>query len=204
MRRACQVLGVVGISLFVLSAFTPLPNLLSCWLGTSQRLEKADALVVLAAGMQSKGVLNDASLRRAVQGIVLERKGLAALLVFSGSPINGGHPTEAEVRTALARDLGVSPRAILTDVGAHTTREEAIRLADLLKPRGVHRILLVTDSQHMVRALPLFERAGFDVLPATADDVSEAVESPEGRLRLVRNVLQEFFARVYYRSAGYL
>ena len=144
MRRTCQGLGVVGIAVFVFCAFTPLPSLLSRWLGTPQRPGTADAIVVLGAGMQAESVLSDDSLRRAVQGIVLERKAMAPLLVFSGPAIRKGLPTEAEVRAGLARDLGVSPRAILTDNGAHTTREEAIRFADLLKPRGVHRILLVT------------------------------------------------------------
>jgi uncharacterized SAM-binding protein YcdF (DUF218 family) len=87
---------------------------------------------------------------------------------------------------------------------ARTTREEAVRLRATLGLRGVRSILLVTDSQHMLRAQGLFDRAGFEVLPAPADDFSSAATEPEERLRLMRRVGQEILARLYYRLAGYL
>ena len=93
---------------------------------------------------------------------------------------------------------------ILTETGARTTREEAARIARRLEPRAVRRILLVTDSEHLTRAMALFERAGLEVLPAPADSVSPATEGPEGRLELLRRLSQELMARLYYRLAGYL
>jgi uncharacterized SAM-binding protein YcdF (DUF218 family) len=84
------------------------------------------------------------------------------------------------------------------------TREEVIFVRALLQPRGVRRILLVTDSQHMSRARVLFERAGFEVFPTSVDDVSNREAGPEQRLRLMRWVLKEFVARLYYWVAGYL
>lgn len=159
--------------------------------------------MVLAGGLQPDGLLSDLSLRRALQGIVLHREGLASLLVFLGEA-RGEHPSEASIRAELARQLGISPKAILTEAGARTTREEAVRVEKLLRPMGVGRILLVTDSQHMTRAQALFERAGFEVLPAPANDFSSAAVAPEERLRLVRRIAQEFIARLYYRMAGYL
>jgi uncharacterized SAM-binding protein YcdF (DUF218 family) len=56
----------------------------------------------------------------------------------------------------------------------------------------------------MVRAQALFERVGFEVFPAEADDFSRAAAGPEERLQLMRRVAQEFVARLYYRLAGYL
>jgi hypothetical protein len=52
--------------------------------------------------------------------------------------------------------------------------------------------------------VPLFERVGFEVLPAPADSVSSVTRSPEARLRLLRHLSQELMARLYYRLAGYL
>jgi len=172
-------------------------------LETPSRLETAEAIVVLGAGVSENGVLGDDSLRRAIQGIVLQRKGSAPLLVLSGPATNRG-PTEAAVRAALARDLGVSQDAIITEEMGWTTREEASRIGALLRDRQVRRILLVTNSQHMDRAQRLFERVGLEVLPATADDISDSDSSPEGRLKLMRIALQEIIARLYYRMAGYL
>ncbi len=85
-----------------------------------------------------------------------------------------------------------------------TTREEAQRMAALLGPRGVRTILLVTDPQHLIRARRLFERAGFRVLAAVADDVGTTPQDAEGRLKLTRVIVIEVLARLYYRAAGYL
>ena len=198
----CRFFGLAAVVLFFTTAFTPLPNLLSRWLGTPARLNPAEAIVVLGAGIQPDGVLGDTSLRRALHGMVLHRKGLASLLLFSG-PGRGG-PAEAEVRAELARTLGISPEVILTESEAQTTREESVNSGALLRARGVGRILLVTDSHHMVRAKDLFEHADFEVLPASTDELSSGISDPEGRLKLMRRVLQEVIARLYYRIAGYL
>ena len=87
---------------------------------------------------------------------------------------------------------------------ARTTREEAVEVGKLLKPRGIQRILLVTDGDHMARALPLFERAGFEVLPAPVFDTVYDAAGPEDRLSTSRSMLMELGARLYYRAAGYL
>lgn len=188
---------------FFAIAFTPLPNFISRRLEIPSQLEPAGAIVVLAASVSEDGVLGEDSLRRAIQGILLQRKGLAPLLVLSGPALKNG-PTEAAVRGELARKLGVPSNAILAEETARTTREEAIRIGALLHARQVRRILLVTSTDHMQRAQRLFERAGFEVLPATAEDGSRTSRSPEGRLKFMRQVLQEVLARLYYRVAGYL
>lgn len=196
-------LGVVGVALFVASAFSPLPNLLTRWLSIPPRLEPAEAIVVLGGGLRQDGVPSNASLRRVLHGIVLYRAGLASRLVLLGEARAGGS-TEAQVRAELAGRLGISPAAVLTDAGARTTREEAVRVGSLLGPTGVRRILLVTDSLHMARARGVFERAGFEVLAAPADELSSLERNPEKRLQLMRRVLEELLGWLYYRAAGYL
>jgi uncharacterized SAM-binding protein YcdF (DUF218 family) len=198
-----RVVGAIGLGLFLLSAFTPLPNVLSRWAATPPRVQAADAIVVLGGGLWPDGSLSNASLRRALQGIVLHRKGFAPVLVFLGPGVDG-ELAEAEVRSALARDLGTARDAILAETGALTTREEAARVKALLVPKGVRRILLVTDSHHLARARSVFEGAGFEVLPAPADDTPNSADQPESRLKLMRRVAEELLARLYYRLARYL
>lgn len=197
-----RLLGLGAVVLFLLASFTPLPNALNRWAGVPAQLEPAGAIVVLAAGLAGKGVLSDLSLRRALYGIKLYHQGFAPILAFSGPATRQG-PEEAQVRADMARLFGVSPTAIIMEVTAQTTREEATRMAALLQPMGVHQILLVTSDEHMLRSRRLFENAGFTVLPAPVDDLSYG-RKPEARLRLMRYVTQEFLARAYYRVAGYL
>ncbi len=203
--RVCRTLGLVGILLFAISAFSPVPNLLVGQERATARLDRAEAIVVLGGeGVRSEATLGSDSLRRAIKGIVLYRQGFAPLLVFLGVGSHGRR-SEAEVRAELAYQLGVSRESILTDAGAWTTRTEAERVGRLLRPRGVRKILLVTDSEHLARASLVFKRAGFEVLPVPADDEVQILpHKPEDRLQLSRWIVQEFLARLYYRLAGYL
>jgi uncharacterized SAM-binding protein YcdF (DUF218 family) len=182
---------------------TPLPNALFRWSAIPSDVQAADAIVVLGAAVDPDGTLSPESQLRAIRGIALFREGWSAIVVFSG-PSNSGGPTEADVRAALARAMGVPSYAALTESGARTTREEARRIGAMLRTRNVGSILLVTDSQHMRRARALFQREELRVFPATADVRSGSGASPGGRLQLVRDVLGEWLALGYYRVAGYL
>ncbi|HTU01974.1 MAG TPA: YdcF family protein [Candidatus Sulfotelmatobacter sp.] len=201
--RLLRFVGFVAVMLFVVAAFTPVPNIVGNWLSVPAWAGEADAIVVLGGGMRGEGILEEASLRRTLQGILLFRRGLAPLLVLLGPSRTPDEPPEAEVRAELARDLGVPSPAILTESRAMTTRQEAGLVARLLAGRA-RKILLVTDSQHMARARPLFQRFGFTVLPFPADEVSLSAETPEGRLKLSRRVVREGLAQLYYRVAGYM
>jgi uncharacterized SAM-binding protein YcdF (DUF218 family) len=203
--RPGSVLGVLGaaaLALLLLLAFTPLAPALARRLTIPPRLEPADAIVVPGADVAPDGTLSGPSLRRTIHGIRLHRRGLAPWLVFAGMPARPRHPEEASVRAALARELGVPTPAIVT-LATWTTREEAERAREALAPRGVRRVLLVTDSDHLLRAGGVFERAGFDVLPAPADG-SPHDSTPENRLYLARDVAEELVARALYRLSGSL
>jgi len=207
MLRAPTFLRLIGalclVTFFVL-AFTPLAARLSHWLEQPPRLERAAAIVVLGGGgVRPDGTLSDTSLRRALRGIELYQRGLAPWLVFSGPRSPAGF-SEAEIRAVMARKLGVPAPAILVETTARTTHEEAARIGSILSARGARRILLVVDAQGMRRATGVFERAGFETLPAAADDVSGAPGTPEGRLALTRRVLIELSGLLYYHLVGYL
>src|SRR5262245_32955149 len=168
------------------------------------RLEPAAVIVVLGgSGVRADGSLADISVRRTLHGIGLFRRGLASRLLFSGSVSERGQG-EAEARAALAREIGVPDGAIMTESRARTTREEATLIAARLLPTGARRILLVSDAQSMRRAGAIFERVGFEVLAAPADDVPTFDIRPEERLRLMRRVLMETVGWLYYRAAGYI
>ena len=135
---------------------------------------------------------------RAVQGILLYRRGLAPLVVFSDSP------SEVHIRVELAQRLGLPLEAILIESAARTTREEAVRIGALLHARGIHRILLITDALSMWRAEGLFRRAGFDVLPAPSTSTGGTIGPPQDQLGFTLLIAEETTARFYYWLIGYL
>jgi uncharacterized SAM-binding protein YcdF (DUF218 family) len=195
--RGLRPLGLAGLLVFAVAAFTPLANLLNSWMGGVPTLEPADAIVVLGrGGTDSDGVLTNRSLRRVLHGIGLYGDGLAPELVLSGSV------EETRVRATLAHGLGVPAGAILTVAPAHTTREEAKLLRGLLLPRGRRRVLLVADPIDMPRARAVMERAGFTVLPAPT--AATGPSEPEARLGLLRDIVIELGGWTYYRLTGVL
>ena len=166
--------------------------------------QPADAIVVLGAGASPDGLLSDQSLRRLMGGLTLYRRGLAPRVIVLGPAYQGRGAVEAEIRATLARDMGVPAAALVVEGRGLTTRHEAAVTVERMKETGGRRILLVTGAQHMPRARLIFERAGFEVIPAPVVEISPAVRGPEGRLELARLVLQEAVARLYYRLSGKL
>jgi uncharacterized SAM-binding protein YcdF (DUF218 family) len=196
---ACRVVGAVTVAGVLVAVFTPLPTVVGRRLAVAPDVGPADAIVVLGAYVNRDGSLGDSSLRRALTGVTLYRRGLAPRLVLLGLD------TEAGTRARLAVDLGVEQGAILSDHDEPNTRSEAEALGRaLLQRRGLRTVLLVTDAIHMRRARALFERAGFTVRPAPTDDGLLAAGSLEDRARLCRAIGRELMALGYHKLLGYL
>jgi uncharacterized SAM-binding protein YcdF (DUF218 family) len=201
---ALRVTGALALLFFCAFAFTPLASVLDRLTAQPPNVQTADAIVVLGGGgVRGDGTLTDTSLRRTLHGIALYQRRLAPMIVLSGAPRASG-PSESGLRAELARALGLPDRAIITEGSALTTRGEAQRIAQVLLPRGVRRVLLVTDAQGMRRAAGVFTQAGFEPFPAPTDDVSIVGGGPEVRLDLARRILMELCALAYYHAAGYL
>jgi uncharacterized SAM-binding protein YcdF (DUF218 family) len=192
-----RYVGLIGLLLFVLAAFTPLANLLNIRMAGQAHIVPSDAIVVMGrGGADSDGVLTNRSLRRLLLGVDLYNGALAPVLVLSGSA------PETEARKALAREMGVPDKAILVSAKARTTREEASEIRGLLLPLGRPRILLVADPIDMPRTRVLMERSGFEVRPAPT--ASSGPSTPESRLGLCRDIAIELSAWAYYRLSGAL
>jgi len=185
----CRWVGLAGVIGLGLIGFTPVPNLLGALLSTPPRVGTAGAIVVLGGPEAQHG---------AFRGIVLYRQRMAPLLVFSGNL------ERTAFKVALAHDLGLPSGAVLTERRALTTRQEAERIGGLLRARGIQRILLVTDALSMRRARGLFERHGFDVLPAPSTSSGDSMGPPQDQLGFSVMIAEELTAQLYYRVMGYL
>jgi uncharacterized SAM-binding protein YcdF (DUF218 family) len=128
-----------------------------------------DAIVVLGGGIRHNGegrlgaVPRQPALERLAAGAALARRtGLP--LVLSGGSVDSGPPEADVLEASLEDQFGI--HALLLERKSRTTRENARETAALLLPRGYRRIVLVTSSVHMRRAVGEFNRAGFLVTPA--------------------------------------
>ncbi len=135
---------------------------------------EAGAIVVLSAGL----VTPDSSLPFAVADIDTQiRTRYAAWLyrrwgrlpvVVSGGPLGppGRKVVVAELMRGLLLAEGVDPADIWVEGRSLTTYQNALYSAELLRARGVRRIVLITQGYHMPRAVACFRKQGLDVVPA--------------------------------------
>jgi uncharacterized SAM-binding protein YcdF (DUF218 family) len=52
---------------------------------------------------------------------------------------------------------------------SQNTYEDALFSSQMLKEKGIRRVLLVTSAQHMPRSVGLFQHEGIEVIPAPVD-----------------------------------
>ena len=156
------------------------------WYGRSRPPpQRADAVVVLGAQVMPNGALSTALLERARTGAELFKRGLAPLIIFSGGN-TGGPTSEAKAALHVALDLGVPSTACLLEEGSLTTLENARRTAEILRARGLQRVVLVSDAFHLARAALLFRREGVDVQPVPS---ARTLDLPTRLQALFREVL---------------
>ena len=125
-------------------------------------LPNADAIVLLGGSMGAHEKCGRAEIfsgaDRVWAAARLWKAGKAPKMTLSGGSVK-------ESTVPFLRDLGVEESSIMYFPDARNTEEEAAMIA----ATGVKRILLVTSAWHMPRAKMLFERSGFEVIPAPTD-----------------------------------
>ncbi len=106
------------------------------------------------------------SLARAVYGLTLLRAGYAPRLLLAGGRAKPDSGLEALAMRKLLEGIGASSKLLETEELSTRTYTNAVESSRILQPQGATHILLVTHSNHMLRAKLAFEKAGFIVNPA--------------------------------------
>lgn len=147
--------------------------------GDISRLPNADAIVILGGGIGLHKKCGAPEMfgasDRVWQGAKLYKAGKAPVVVISG-------PAVMNSTAPLLRDFGVPEEVMRGFSEARNTEEEAKMIyASLSSGEGESKphILLVTSAWHMSRSKLLFERAGFEVVPAPTDfEMNYVLEQP--------------------------
>ena len=101
----------------------------------------------------------------------LYQQGVAPHLLLTGGTIdwmNEGEPPAQDMAKILGM-LGVPESALWYETESRNTYENALFSRQLLAEKDIDRIILVTSAMHMPRAVALFEKQGFEVIPAPTD-----------------------------------
>ncbi len=149
----------------------------------------ADVIVVLGAA-QYDGRPSPVLKARLDHALALWDAGLAPRVLFTGGRREGDAWSEAQTGRRYAMRHGVAPEAIILETASRTTTASIQGAASLLKPRGLTRVLLVSDPFHMLRLELLARANGLD------PRVSPTTSSPIGasRERTLEYMVRESFA----------
>ena len=127
----------------------------------------AEAIVVLASSFcspnppQPRSVPGWGTYLRCRHAAWLYREGWRMPVVTSGG--RQGDRVMAEIMRDALVEEGVPREKIWLEGDSDSTQENAEFSAKLLLPRGIRKIVLVTEAYHMLRAERYFRKAGFEV-----------------------------------------
>lgn len=136
-----------------------------------------DGIIVLGGAVvpgisQARGqpAVNQAA-ERMIEFVALAQRYPQARRVFSGGSGLLREPdlAEAPVAAALFARLGLAPDTLVLEDRSRNTRENALYTQALVRPQPGERWLLVTSAAHMPRAVGVFQRLGWSVIPYPCD-----------------------------------
>ena len=139
-------------------------------LSTTEPPPAADAIVVLAAGVDRVGaeyggpVIGNITMQRLRYAAHLHRRTQIPILVCGGVPATGAPSLAAMMQAAAERELGVPVRWLEEE--SATTSENLQFGAQIMARDEISRVLLVTSAWHMPRSVEAAAKFGLDAVPA--------------------------------------
>ena len=108
---------------------------------------------------------------RLTEAVALSRRFPNMRLVFTGGPAGRGPgaASEADVARRFWTEMGVAADRITLEDRSRDTWENGIFTKALLQPKPGELWLLVTSAAHMPRAVGIFRKIGFAVVPYPVD-----------------------------------
>jgi uncharacterized SAM-binding protein YcdF (DUF218 family) len=177
----------------------------------------AEAIVVLSSNVYPGSPLvpipklgND-TFERTLYAAWLYKNWQALPILVSGGTNSSSTPPYALVMQDTLRLQGIPDSAIWSEKESHSTYQNALYSAQILKKKGIHRIVLVTEAYHMLRAERSFRKQGLEVVPApcgyrTYDNTISAQEFLPNWEPIAWNedCLHEFVGLLWYALHGWI
>ena len=199
-------LTVAALSvLWLAAAFTPLTELMAEGLKRQDPIQKADAVFVLASGLQSDGDLTSESMSRLLRGLELLGQGWAPRLILSELPRPAARYRDAACD--ILDRFGLSQEVVVVGP-TRSTHDEAVAVAAAARDFGLEHLLVVTSPSHSRRAAASLEAEGLTVTSVPSQQIRFDFEDLSGefddRIEAFGTLLHEHVGLFYYRSRGWI
>jgi uncharacterized SAM-binding protein YcdF (DUF218 family) len=177
--------------------------------------DKVDGIVVLGGAIddltsRDRGTptLTSAA-NRLTTFVILAHRYPQAKLVFTGGSgaIAQGVSNEAEFARILLEQLGLPPDRVIFENTSRTTWENAVNSEALVKPQPGENWILVTSASHMPRAVGVFRKIGWSLLPwpvgyQSRDHLTDHPQSMGRKLEVLDWAVHEWIGLTAYYLQG--
>jgi uncharacterized SAM-binding protein YcdF (DUF218 family) len=140
-----------------------------------------DAIVVLGAA-QYNGRPSPVLRARLNHALHLYREGHAPRIIVTGGMGPGDTTSEARVGGQFLVSHGVPSEAVVVQAQGRSTQASMTAVADWLKQKGLHRVILVSDPFHMFRLRLEAQRTDLEAYTSPTED-SPISDNPVLELR---------------------
>lgn len=161
--------------------------------------QPAQAIVILGGGLYANTpeyggeTINARSLERVRYGARLHRETQLPVLVTGGVLMRGQRASEgALMEKSLREDFRVPVQWV--EGQAHTTEQNAVLTARILRPLGISRVYLVTHAWHMPRAMLSFSAAGLQPVAAPTGFTTSFRNDIRGFIPDAKSLRKSYFA----------
>jgi len=152
----------------------------------------ADAIAVFGAA-EYDGKPSPVLKARLDHAVQLYRHGLAGLIVTLGGD-GGDSYSEGGVGRDYLMGQGIPESDIIAETESRSTVESVDQLAVIARANGLHRVVLVSDGEHLFRIRELCRKEGLNVLTSPRSKVPV-----EGDTRPIRRLLHEVLSYTAWR-----
>ena len=139
--------------------------------------ERIDGIIALGGVVnqyvtRARGQLSiGGAAERLIEFAALARRYPAARLVYSGGSgdLFRQDVKEADVLAPFLKTLGLDPARVILEDRSRNTLENATETYKLIHPRAAENWVLITSAAHMPRAVGVFRKAGWRIIPYPVD-----------------------------------
>jgi uncharacterized SAM-binding protein YcdF (DUF218 family) len=155
-----KVLRKIISALLLIAIVVPLFTLGRTWLTAhNSPIQNSDVIVVLGAA-QFNGRPSSALRARLVEAERIFSLGYAPMIITVGAGAPGDRTTEAASSKAWLISHGISARAVMAIPKGRDTLVSTQSYIALMKRRGFHSVIIVTDPYHCLRAMTMAKDLG--------------------------------------------
>jgi len=202
-----KLTAVLSFTLAAVCIYALIINVYVCHVGskrivdaeTAESLEDIDAIIVLGCQVKPGGELSPMLRDRLITGVGLYEAGAAPKLLMSGDH-SDIYYDEVNAMKNYAMSVGVPSSDIFMDHAGLSTYESMYRAKEVYQCK---RVIIVTQSYHLYRALYVAKQLGLDAYGVSADRSEYTGQlARDFREILARN--KDFLITIYKPEPTYL